>query len=176
VLDRDGAVAAQFQERVTRTWPREAGTFAATVGVEPDERLVEAARAMLADAGYWGLAQLDLVETGRGTLLLDVNPRFYFCMPLALRSGVNLPAAWHAVVEGRAAGPPARYRAGRRYRWLEGDLYAARHGELGRLRPGRPSDAHTMWAADDPLASALLALDAVARPLRRRRAERRARS
>jgi hypothetical protein len=174
VLDRDGALAARFEERVTRTWPREAGTFAATVSVDPDERLVEAARSMLADAGYWGLAQLDLIETGRGTLLLDVNPRFYFCMPLALRCGINLPAAWHAVVEGGSADGPRPYPAGRTYRWLEGDLYAARHGHLGRLRPGRPAHAHTMWAADDPLPSALLALDAVSRPVRRRRAERRA--
>jgi predicted ATP-grasp superfamily ATP-dependent carboligase len=146
------------------------------VSVEPDERLVEAARSMLADAGYWGLAQLDLVETGHGTLLLDVNPRFYFCMPLALRCGVNLPAAWHAVVDGRDAGPPSAYAAGLRYRWLEGDLYAARHGHLGRLRPGPRAHAHTMWAADDPLPSALLALEAVTRPARRRLAERRTRS
>jgi biotin carboxylase len=169
VLDRDGRVVARFQEEATRTWPRDAGSFAATVSVEPDEALVAAAGEMLAAAGYWGLAQLDLVRTEGGTLLLDVNPRFYFCMPLALACGVNLPAAWHAVVEGRPAGAPAAYRAGARYRWLEGDVYAARHGHPGPLlRPGPAADAHTLWAADDPVGSALLALGSIVRPIRRR--------
>ena len=169
VLDREGCVVARFQEEATRTWPLEAGSFAATVSVEPDERLVAAAGAMLARAGYWGLAQLDLVRAGGATLLLDVNPRFYFCMPLALACGVNLPAAWHAVVEGRPAGSPGDYPTGVRYRWLAGDLYAARHGHPARLlRPGPRAAAHTMWAADDPLPSALLALDTLTRPARRR--------
>jgi predicted ATP-grasp superfamily ATP-dependent carboligase len=169
VLDRDGRVVARFQEEATRTWPLDAGSFAATVSVEPDEGLVDAAGAMLARAGYWGLAQLDLVRAGSATQLLDVNPRFYFCMPLALACGVNLPAAWHAVVEGRPSGSPGAYPTGVRYRWLAGDLYAARHGHPARLfRPGPRAAAHTMWAADDPLGSALLALETVTRPARRR--------
>jgi ATP-grasp domain-containing protein len=169
VLDAGGRVAARFQEEVVRTWPREAGSFVATVSVEPDEALVERAGAMLAGEGYRGLAQLDLVRAGAETLLLDVNTRFYLCMPLALACGVNLPAAWHAVVEGGEGGSPAPYPAGRRYRRLEGDLYAARHGAAGALlRPGGRADAGAMWAPDDRRASALLALDAVARPFRSR--------
>jgi predicted ATP-grasp superfamily ATP-dependent carboligase len=169
VLDRDGRVVARFQEEASRTWPREAGSFVATVSVEPDERLVATAGAMLAGAGYWGLAQLDLVRTGGATVLLDVNPRFYLCMPLALACGVNLPAAWHAVVEGRPAGSPSAYPTGVGYRWLEGDLYAARHGQpRWLLRPGSRAAAHAIWAADDPVGSALLALGSALRPIRRR--------
>jgi len=168
-LDRDGQVAARFQEEVVRTWPPDAGSFAATVSAEPDGDLVERAAAVLRGAGYWGLAQLDLARGGGATILLDVNPRFYACMPLALACGVNLPAAWHAIVDGRTPPPTAPYPAGRAYRWLEGDLYAARHGDVSRLRrPGRPADAHAMWAGDDPLASVLLALDAATLPIRRR--------
>lgn len=169
VLDRDGRVVARFQEEVDRTWPSEAGSFAATTSVPPDDDLVDRARSLLAAAGHWGLAQLDLVRRGGATVLLDVNPRFYACMPLALACGVNLPAAWHAVVSGERPPAPAPYPAGRRYRWLEGDLYAARHGEGGRLaRRGRRADAGAFWAADDPLASALLAASALMLPLRQR--------
>jgi hypothetical protein len=86
---------------------------------------------------------------------------------------VNLPAAWHAVVAGAAAGAPAAYPAGRRYRDLEGDLYAARRGHArALLRPRPRAHAGAMWAADDPLASVLLALNAATGPLRRRRRER----
>jgi predicted ATP-grasp superfamily ATP-dependent carboligase len=173
VLDRGGRLVACFQEQVLRTWPAAAGTFAATVSVEPDEDLVERARAMVAAAGYWGLVQFDLIATDGGPVLLDANPRFYLCMPLALACGVNLPAAWHAVVTGADPGEPGPYPAGRTYRELEGDLYAARHGHASRLISRRRVDAGAIWAADDPLASALLAADLVAWPLRRRLGRRR---
>jgi hypothetical protein len=174
VLDRAGGVAARFQEEALRTWPRGAGTFVTTVSVAPDDELVERAGAMLAGAGYWGLVQLDLVLGPEGAVLLDANPRFYLCMPLALACGVNLPAAWHAVVAGGDPGSPRPYPAGRTYRDLEGDLYSARRGHPGHLlRPGRRADTGAAWASDDPLASALLAAAAAAKPissrLRRRR-------
>jgi hypothetical protein len=168
VLDRDGRVAASFQEEALRTWPRAAGSFAATVSVAPDDALAGRVAAMLSAVGYWGLAQLDLVAAPGATIVLDVNPRFYACMPLATACGVNLAAAWHAVVEGRDAGTPAPYPIGRRYRWLEGDLYAARHGDLSRLRPGPRAGAGAMWSPDDPLASLMLAGAAATLPLRRR--------
>src|SRR5205085_1852769 len=91
VLDREGRVAGRFQEEVLRTWPRDAGSFAATVSAPVDRELEERAVALLRGTGYWGLAQLDLVRRDRETLVLDLNPRFYACMPLALRCGVNLP-------------------------------------------------------------------------------------
>jgi predicted ATP-grasp superfamily ATP-dependent carboligase len=169
VLDRGGRVVARFQEEARRTWPREAGSFAATVSVAPDEELVERARSLLVACGYWGLAQLDLVRTDDAIVVLDVNPRFYACMPLALACGVNLPAAWHAIACGERPPRAAPYPEGRRYRWLEGDVYAARHGDAkALLRPGPRAQAGAMWAADDPLASALLAASALTLPLRRR--------
>jgi predicted ATP-grasp superfamily ATP-dependent carboligase len=169
VLDREARVVARFQEEAERTWPREAGSFAATTSVPPDGGLVERARSLLAAAGYWGLAQLDLVRRDDATMLLDVNPRFYACMPLALACGVNLPAAWHAVASGERPPEAGPYPAGRRYRWLEGDLYAARHGDVRRLlRAGPRAQAGAFWAGDDPLASALLAASAFTLPVRRR--------
>ena len=39
---------------------------------------------MLRRAGYWGLAQLDFVQDSDGPVLIDVNPRYYACLPLAL--------------------------------------------------------------------------------------------
>jgi len=168
VLDREGRVVERFQEEVLRTWPRDAGSFAATVSAPVDADLEERAAALLRGSGYWGLAQLDLIRRDGETLLLDVNPRFYACMPLALRCGVNLPATWHAVVEGRTPGGPTAYPAGRRFRWLEGDVYAARHGHPMALVRGGRAHAGAMWASDDPLASLLLAGGAATLPIRRR--------
>jgi predicted ATP-grasp superfamily ATP-dependent carboligase len=169
VIGPDGAVAARFQNRVTRTWPSAGGSISSAVSVEPDEELVERAARMLLEAEYWGLAQLDFIDAERGLTLVDVNPRFYRCLPLAIACGVNLPATWHDVATGGPAPRPDSYRVGVTYRWLEGDIAAAARGSPGRLfRPGRRAEAGTMWAADDPLPSVLLAWDAVDIRIRRR--------
>jgi predicted ATP-grasp superfamily ATP-dependent carboligase len=163
VIDSDGEVVACFQERVLRTWPPGAGSFALTESERPDLDLVERARALLAGAGYAGLAQLDLILTGADPVLLDVNTRFYACMPTALHCGVNLPALWHCVVHGWPfATRSDEYPAGVRFRWLEADVSAALNGMPGRLAlvPRRVT-AGAVWAADDPIASGLLSVDAV---------------
>ncbi len=169
VVGRDGGPVARFQQRVHRTWPADAGTSTLAVSVPPDDELVEQATSMLVAAGYWGLAQLDFVLSDTEPVLIDVNPRFYTSLPLALASGVNLPAAWHAVAVGRPSSQPHAYRTGVTYRWLEGDLTAAVRGNPGVLRRRSPRPrAGAMWASDDPVASTMLALGAVGVRLRRR--------
>jgi predicted ATP-grasp superfamily ATP-dependent carboligase len=163
VVDREGAIVARFQERALRTWPPEAGSFALTVSERPDPQLFERAGGLLRRAGYCGMAQLDLILTRDGPVLLDANTRFYACLPTALRAGVNLPAAWHAVATGTAPPGAADYAGGVRFRWLESDWSAAFSGHGRRLlqRPRRGT-VGAMWQSNDPVASALLAFDAVA--------------
>lgn len=158
VLDRDGELVARFQQRTRRTWPADAGPSRVAVSVEPDEDLARRAAAMLSGAGFWGLAQVQFLQTTEGPSLIDVNPRPYGSISLALASGVNLPAAWHAVATGGRAPQQAPYRAGVTYRWVEAELHAALHGDLRSLlwRAPRPA-VGAMWAADDPVASVLLA-------------------
>jgi predicted ATP-grasp superfamily ATP-dependent carboligase len=162
VLDRDGNIAARFQHATRRTWPVAAGSIALTTSVEPDEALVRRTAAMLANVGYWGLAQVDYVQTTGGYVLLDVNPRFYRCLPLAVACGTNLPALWHAVTVSRSVGPPQGYRVGVTYRWLEADFAAAARGAPQRLldRAPRPHTGAS-WAAGDPLPGLLLSAETV---------------
>jgi ATP-grasp domain-containing protein len=163
VIDREGRLVARFQQITRRTWPSAAGSIALATSVAPDEGLVSRTAAMLAELGYWGLAQVDFVETAAGYTLLDVNPRFYRCLPLAVACGTNLPALWHAVAVGRPVGTPGTYRTGMTYRWLEADFAAAARGAPGRLfeRAPNPSTG-AAWAAGDPLPGLLLSFSAVA--------------
>jgi predicted ATP-grasp superfamily ATP-dependent carboligase len=162
VLDREGNIAARFQHVTRRTWPSAAGSISLATSVEPDEALVYRTAGMLADIGYWGLAQVDFVQTGAGHVLLDVNPRFYRCLPLAIACGTNLPAIWHGVTVGRNVGRPGRYRVGVTYRWLEADFAAAARGAPERLmtRTPRPR-VGASWAAGDPVPGLLLSTQAV---------------
>jgi predicted ATP-grasp superfamily ATP-dependent carboligase len=179
VVDAEGRPMARFQQVARRTWPADAGVSSMAVSVEPDEALVSRAASLLSTAGYSGLAQLQFVEGPDGPALIDVNPRFYGSLPLALACGVNLPSAWHALVTGEpdpTAGD-GEYRVGVTYRWLEGDLLAAFYGSPRRLlqRTPRPR-VGAVWSARDPVPSTLLAIEAVTSKLARRLPGRRRRA
>lgn len=168
VLDRDGAVVARFQQAALRLWPTRAGASSLGRSVAPNDDLIERVAELLRSAGYWGLAQIQLVGTSRGPAAIDVNPRFYGSLPLATAAGVNLPLAWHQVATGERPRPQLDYRAGVTYRWLEGELTAAWNGERGRLRTRAPRPrAGAMWTWDDPAPGLVLAAHAAAPRLRR---------
>lgn len=179
VLGRDGRVVARFQQRALRTWPRDAGSSARAVSTAPDERLVARAAGVLNDIGYYGLAQLQFMSSERGPLLIDINPRFFGSMPLALAAGVNLPAAWHAVALDEPAPVAGPYRLGVSFRWLEADMVAAVSSPgLLLQRAPRPS-VGAVWVPDDPLPgivygvqSVLKRIDRLPRQLRARFAAR----
>ncbi len=169
VVSREGRLVARFQHRACRTWPARAGSTALARSVEPNEELVARSVEMLVDAGYWGLVEVEFLEGPNGPLLVDVNPRFYGCLALALACGVNLPEAWHAVVVGGPLPAPCPYRTGVTYRWLEADLVAALRGDPGRLVRRLPRPAiGPMWASDDPLPAPLLMGTAFAKRMRSR--------
>ncbi|MEA2404021.1 MAG: hypothetical protein QOE08_668 [Thermoleophilaceae bacterium] len=165
-----GSTVARFQQRALRTWPPDAGPSSVAVSVAPDEELISRSAALLGDAGYWGLAELQFLVTESGMRgPIDVNPRFFGSLPLALAAGVNLPAAWHAVATGQPAPTPAGYREGVTYRWFEAELLAAIHGSPRVLlgRPRRPR-VGAMWSAADPVPGVLLGGRALAEWLARR--------
>jgi hypothetical protein len=170
VVDADGRLIARFQQTASRTWPLEAGASTNAVSVAPSGALVERARRLLADASFAGLAHLQFLDTGERCVLIDVNPRFYGSMPLALSAGVNLPAAWHGVATGSAEPQLGEYRLGLRFRWFEGNLLAAgRGGGLHALLDGGLGRrAGAVWSADDPVASAAWSAGAVGERLGRR--------
>jgi predicted ATP-grasp superfamily ATP-dependent carboligase len=157
VVGHDGTAAARFQQRVLRTWPAEAGGVAAAVSVPVDEELAARATRMLTCHGYAGLVQLQLVDGPDGPRLVDLNPRFYGPLPLSLACGVNLPAAWHAVVLGQDSPTPQPYKTGLGYRRLQADLVAGVRGYPRRLLARPPSlAAGAMWSREDPVPSVLL--------------------
>lgn len=169
VMDRDGHPVARFQQVTSRTWPPKAGGSSVAVSVAVDASLADGGARLLRNAGYAGLAQLQFMENGGAPALIDVNPRFYGSLALALACGVNLPAAWHAVVSGRPPPAAGDYRVGMTYRLLEGEILAALRGSPRVLlrRPPRPRVAAT-WSARDPLPGLLLGAESVAVRVARR--------
>lgn len=111
----DGRLRAVVHQQYRRTWPTPCGvaSYAETTGPEPEleERLV----ALLET--HQGVFQAQFL----GERLIDVNPRVYGSLPLAIAAGANLPAIALSAATGDVC-DLVRGRPGARYRWLEGDL------------------------------------------------------
>jgi predicted ATP-grasp superfamily ATP-dependent carboligase len=147
-----GRLVCAVHQRNDRTWPAYCGTSSSAVTIEPDDALERELLRLL--DGFEGIFQAQLA----GPYLLDLNPRVYGSLPLAVAAGVNLPAAWCDLVGG-AEVPTRRARPGVRYRWMEGDirslfssLRSRRIGMAGALRALRPvrGTAHSVESLRDP--------------------------
>lgn len=147
-----GRLLASVRQRYERTWPVPCGTASSAVTVAHDEAL-EAPLCRLLE-GFEGIFQAQFI----GPYLIDLNPRVYGSLPLAVAAGVNLPAILCDLVGG-ADVAPKRARPGLRYRWLEGDLrhvvaehragHLSRRQVLGSLRPRRGT-VHSVTSFLDP--------------------------
>ena len=150
-------IVCSVHKRSDRTYPPDAGVFAYGRTVEPDPALERGCARLLGEIGWSGLFNLQFLEDASGEpLLIDLNPRAYHSLALAIGAGANLPAVWCDLVLGR---PPraVRPRAGVRFRAEEEDLRAlrilARNGArtqvAGALLP-RPRTVHALFQARDP--------------------------
>ena len=159
LCDRRGRIVARVQQEAPRTWPGEAGMSARARTVPIDEVLSAGVERLVGDLAWFGLAQLQFLAPAReAPRLIDLNPRFYGSLALAVAAGVNLPALWARLATARAVPRRADAAPGVRYQWLEADLRRAReqHGmrgvtadALGCLRWSLGA-CHSIWALDDP--------------------------
>lgn len=158
VCDRDARPVARVQQEALRTWPGDIGRSVRARSVAVDEQLAAGVARLLEELGWFGLAQLQFIAPRDGPpRLIDLNPRFYGSLALALGAGVNLPATWAALAVGRRP-PPRDGAPGVRYQWLASDLRQARQDRrggsiwadaLGCLAWGCGA-RHSTWAATDP--------------------------
>jgi predicted ATP-grasp superfamily ATP-dependent carboligase/protein-tyrosine-phosphatase len=166
VLAREGRILFAYQHRRLHE-SSETGASTKRVSEPADPALVAAARPLASAAKLDGVAMFEFrVERRSGNhVLLEVNPRFWGSLPLAVAAGADFPALWwDMAVHGREAG--AEYSAGTLKADLTGefdrvvDRFEGASG-LVRLRSAasglataallvlarRSADS---WAADDP--------------------------
>jgi predicted ATP-grasp superfamily ATP-dependent carboligase len=170
--------------RYLRTWPTEAGNASFERTVSPPEGLRERITRLLGQIGWQGIFEVELMGTDDGDFTpIDLNPRVYGSLALAVRAGAVFPALWCDVLLGRPVTPQVA-RPGVSYRWEEGELRnlvalargGSLRGVLALLRPQRPC-AHADFSLSDPGPAAARALLIARRTLSARpraRAEREA--
>jgi predicted ATP-grasp superfamily ATP-dependent carboligase len=149
----EGRLVAAAHQRYVRTWPVDCGTACAAFSVEADVELEHCLIRLL--DGYEGIFQAQLA----GDRLLDLNPRVYGSLPLAVAAGANLPAIYCELLSGKEV-RSVRGGPGIFYRWLEGDVRhiasSVRDGRIGffsalrSLRPHRKT-VHSTESLRDPM-------------------------
>ena len=123
-LYEHGEIRWHFIHERLHEYPLSGGgsSYRRSVGVRPD--LLEMARAVLDSLEWHGVAMVEFrvdEPSGRVTLL-EINPRVWGSLPLAISCGVDFPAGLLDVALGRDLDPQPSYRHGWRMRWLTRDL------------------------------------------------------
>jgi predicted ATP-grasp superfamily ATP-dependent carboligase len=118
----DDRLLAVAVARYRRTWPPDAGNVAFAETVDPPAALPEMVRKLMVDIGWEGIFELELIQTDDGRFVpIDLNPRPYGSMALAVAAGAPLAAIWCDWLLGREPRAVSA-RPGIRYRWEDADL------------------------------------------------------
>ena len=154
VVDHQGDVVAEVQQRCDRSWPDGAGVTARARTITPDPELAERVRVLVRQLGWFGLAEIEYLLDEEGVpRFTDFNGRFYGGIALAGHAGVNVAAAWARLAVGLPITPLAPQRVGATFQWLNRDLAASRHADglkgMATALALAPRSAHSMVAPGD---------------------------
>jgi len=166
VLAREGRILLAYQHRRLRE-SSETGASTRRVSERVDPALLAEVRPLAAAAKLDGVAMFEFRQDRRGGrhVLLEVNPRFWGSLPLAVAAGADFPALWwDLAVHGRESA--ASYAAGIVKADLTGEFDRAADRIEEARGPARAMAAAAglataaglliarkgadSWAADDP--------------------------
>lgn len=110
-----------FAHRRLREKPPGGGVSVLSESVAVNERLKQSAEQLLRHAKWHGVAMVEFRVANDGTgYLMEVNPRFWGSLQLAIDSGVDFPWLLYLISTGQDI--PGIHWRHRRVRWLLGDL------------------------------------------------------
>jgi len=156
LIDEAGELLALFGHKRLREYPIEGGP-STLCRSHRDEVLIERSLRLLREIDFRGVAMVEYkvdLETGE-PLLLEINPRFWGSIGLAIASGVDFPMLYHKTVAGLETTPVLEYTPDTYGRWLfPGDLlHFLRNPDRMKLEPG------FFWFRGDNLSYDILSLD-----------------
>lgn len=163
LFDAAGTPVAHFVHKRLRQFPNSGGPSTDRIGIDHPQ-LLELSIRLLQAVGWRGIAMVEWkVDPVSGEpRLMEVNPRFWGSLELAVRSGVDFPTLYTRAARGETI-EPVTPLLGVRCRWLlPGDVLrwltapAGQREGLGAFLAGLPGSAEE-WDAQD-LRGALSAL------------------
>jgi predicted ATP-grasp superfamily ATP-dependent carboligase len=166
-----GDTLCTVHQTARRIFPRDAGVSAFAETIPLDATLDERVRDLLACVGFTGIWEAQFILQDGRHHLIDLNPRMYGSLGLAVAAGANLPALLADVLLGEQR-RACTYRAGVGFRAEMRELGVVADAVRGRdlatvrsvLTPRRDT-AHAVLSLRDPGPALLLARRAVTRAL-----------
>jgi predicted ATP-grasp superfamily ATP-dependent carboligase len=125
ITDSRGEPVATFCHHRLREYPIRGGPSTLCESVY-DETLIELGTRLLRRLCWRGVAMVEFKRDrcdGRYKLM-EINPRYWGSMPLALMCGLNFPQYQVEMALGRCPTPPKAYPVGKRMRFLFSDIRA----------------------------------------------------
>jgi predicted ATP-grasp superfamily ATP-dependent carboligase len=159
LFDETSNVKAAFTHRKLRMYPIQGGASTLREGVE-HPRIMELGLSLLKSLNWIGVAMMEFKVDPRDGIpkLMEINPRFWGSLQLAIVSGVDFPYLILKMARQENFEPILHYPVGRRCRWLLlGDiLHFLTNPNRFHLRPPffhffDPHTSYDIISREDPL-------------------------
>ncbi|MCL5105166.1 MAG: ATP-grasp domain-containing protein [Armatimonadetes bacterium] len=143
VLCNHGKLRAVFAHKRLRETPPDGGVSSLRESIAVDDGLLEGVTAMVEKLNWHGPAMFEFRRDSRDNTpkLLEVNPRFWGSLHLAIASGQDFPLLLYRMALDGDIEPALDYKIGVHSRWVLGDfnrlllvLTAPKNGHASRTR------------------------------------------
>jgi predicted ATP-grasp superfamily ATP-dependent carboligase len=159
LFDEQSNVKAAFVHKKLRMYPVQGGPSTLREGVD-HPRVMELGLSLLKALNWVGIAMVEFKVDPRDGIpkLMEVNPRFWGSLQLAIFSGIDFPYLILKMAKGESFEPLLHYETGKRCRWLLfGDiLHFLNNPGRFHLRPSffrffEQNTCDDILSAEDPL-------------------------
>ena len=159
LFDEASNVRAAFVHKKLRMYPVQGGPSTLGEGVEHPQ-IMEMGLSLLKSLNWVGVGMAEFKVDPRDGVpkLMEVNPRFWGSLQLAIVSGVDFPYLILRMAKRESFEPILHYTVGKRFRWLLlGDiLHFLNNPNRFPLRPSffhffDPNTSYDILSKDDPL-------------------------
>lgn len=119
LFDSDSQLVANFVHERISSFPVSGGPSTNRVGIRNDYLLKESVK-LLKKLNWRGIAMVEWkFDSTTGTpFLLEINPRFWGSLELAVRSGINFPVLYFDLCCNKSVEVINDYEIGRKVRWV----------------------------------------------------------
>jgi predicted ATP-grasp superfamily ATP-dependent carboligase len=158
LFDEASSVKAAFIHKKLRTYPIQGGPSTLREGVQQSQ-VMELGLSLLKSLNWTGVAMAEFKVDPRDGIpkLMEINPRFWGSLHLAILSGVDFPYLILRMARGETVEPVLHYSTGTRCRWLLfGDiLHFLKNPHRFHLDPSffhffDPDTSYDIISKDDP--------------------------
>ncbi|MGA2515683.1 MAG: ATP-grasp domain-containing protein [Thermodesulfobacteriota bacterium] len=159
LFDEASNVKAAFVHKKLRMYPIQGGPSTLAEGIEHPQ-IMELGLSLLKSLNWVGVGMVEFKVDPRDGIpkLMEVNPRFWGSLQLAIVSGVDFPFLILKMARKEHFDPVLHYAVGKRFRWLLlGDiLHFLNHPQRFGLDPSffnffDPNTCYDVFSKDDPL-------------------------